>query len=113
MKYQTGGVGRCIVVRFEDGDPVLQDLETLARKENIRAAVVYLVGSVTEATLVVGPDKEELLPTLGREILESHETLGIGTIFWEGNEPHKERTGKGGDILLPSETLLTSTEISL
>ena len=88
MKYQVGGLGRCIVARFEDGDPVLDNLETLAKKENIRAAVVYLVGGITEATIVVGPDKEELPPTpVWREILESHEAVGVGTIFWEGNEP--------------------------
>ena len=88
MKYQVGGLGRCIVARFEDGDPVLDNLETLARNENIRAAVVYLVGGITEATIVVGPDKEELPPTpVWREILESHEAVGVGTIFWEGNEP--------------------------
>lgn len=96
MKYQTGGLGRCIVARFDDGDPVLQNLETLAKKEKIRAAVVYLVGCVTEATLVVGPDKEELPPAPGWEVLESHETLGIGTIFREGNEPRFHFHGSFG-----------------
>ena len=97
MKYQTGGLGRCIVARFEDGDPVLDNLEALARKENIRAAVVYLVGGITEATIVVGPDKEELPPTpVWREILESHEAVGVGTIFWEGNEPRIHFHGSYG-----------------
>jgi predicted DNA-binding protein with PD1-like motif len=62
MKYQTGQVGRCIVARFEDGDPILDALVEIARKEDIRAAIVYLIGSITEATIVAGPDKEELSP---------------------------------------------------
>lgn len=88
MKYQAGGVGRCIVARFEDGDPILDSLVSIAKKEEIRAAIVYLVGGITEATIVVGPDKEELPPNpVWRELTESHEAAAVGTIFWEGNEP--------------------------
>jgi uncharacterized protein len=88
MKYQVGGVGRCIVARFEDGDPILDSLIDIAKKEQIRAAVVYLLGGITEATIVVGPDKEELPPTpVWRTLTESHEASAMGTIFWEGNEP--------------------------
>jgi uncharacterized protein len=88
MKYQVGGVGRCIVARFEDGDPILDRLIDIAKKEEIRAAVVYLLGGITEATLVVGPDKEEFPPNpVWRTLTESHEAAAVGTIFWEGNEP--------------------------
>ena len=88
MKYQTGQIGRCIVARFEDGDPILDTLVEIARKEDIRAAIVYLIGGITEATIVVGPDKEELPPNpVWRTLTESHEAAAIGTIFWEGNEP--------------------------
>jgi predicted DNA-binding protein with PD1-like motif len=88
MKYQVGDVGRCIVARFEDGDSILDKLVEIARKEDIRAAIVYLIGGITEATIVVGPDKEELPPNpVWRTLTESHEAAAIGTIFWEGNEP--------------------------
>ena len=88
MKYQSGGVGRCIVARFDDGDPILDSLIDIAKKEEIKAAVVYLLGGITEATIVVGPDKEELPPNpVWRTLTESHEAAAVGTIFWEGNEP--------------------------
>ena len=88
MKYQVGDVGRCIVARFEDGDSILDKLVEIARKEDIRAAIVYLIGGITEATIVVGPDKEDLPPNpVWRTLTESHEAAAIGTIFWEGNEP--------------------------
>ncbi|MGD0234238.1 MAG: DUF296 domain-containing protein [Syntrophorhabdales bacterium] len=97
MKYQVGQVGRCVVARFEDGDPILDSLIDIAKKEEIRAAIVYLVGGITEAKIVVGPDKEELPPNpVWRTLTESHEAAAIGTIFWEGNEPKVHIHGSFG-----------------
>jgi uncharacterized protein len=97
MNYQVGGVGRCVVARLEDGEPILESLVGIAKKEDIRAAIVYLVGGVTEATIVVGPDKEEIPPNpVWRTLTESHETLATGTIFWEGNEPKIHMHGSYG-----------------
>ncbi len=88
MKYQTGETGRVIVARFEDGDEILENLVSIARKENIRAGIVYLVGGIREAAIVVGPMQDVFPPEpTWREIRDSHETMGIGTIFWEGSEP--------------------------
>ena len=97
MKYEVGQVGRCVVARFEDGDPILDSLIDIAKKEEIRAAIVYLVGGITEAKIVVGPDKEELPPNpVWRTLTESHEAAAIGTIFWEGNEPKVHIHGSYG-----------------
>jgi predicted DNA-binding protein with PD1-like motif len=41
-----------------------------------------------EARIVVGPEKEEMPPTpVWRELGESHEVTGFGTIFYQGDEP--------------------------
>ncbi len=88
MKYRIGEIGRVIVVKFEDGDAILDNLIEIAKKENIRAGIFYLVGGIKNARIVVGPEKEELPPTpVWKSLKESHETLGIGTIFWHGDEP--------------------------
>lgn len=88
MKYQIGKTGRVVVARFEDREDVLGNLVQIAKKENIRAAAFYLVGGMREARIVVGPEKEEIPPTpVWRELGESHEVMGFGTIFYEGNEP--------------------------
>lgn len=88
MRYQVGRQGRIIVARFEDNDDVLANLATLARKENIRAAAFHLVGGMREGSIVVGPEKEELPPSpVWRQLGESHEVTGFGTIFWQGDEP--------------------------
>lgn len=88
MRYQVGETGRVVVARFEDKDNVLQGLTDIARKEDIRAGVFYLVGGMKGGRFVVGPEKEEIPPTpIWRELKESHEVVGLGTIFWQGEEP--------------------------
>ena len=103
MDYRSGRIGRCIVVRFEHGDAVLEGLLELAKREQVRSGVFFLVGGIRNARIVVGPEKEELPPEpLWRSLDESHETLGTGTIFWHGDEPKIHfhgAYGKGDRVL--------------
>jgi predicted DNA-binding protein with PD1-like motif len=88
MKYQVGKTGRVVVARFEDGEDALENITGIAKRENIRSAVFYLIGGIRQGRVVVGPEKEELPPKpVWKEIEESHEVLGIGTIFWQDDEP--------------------------
>ena len=88
MRYQIGETGRVAVLRFEDGDDVLKGLTELAKNEDIRAGVVYLVGGMKGGRFVVGPETETMPPVpVWRELTESHELVGLGTIFWQGSEP--------------------------
>ena len=88
MRYQAGKQGRIFIAKFDDGDDILEGISTIAREERVRSAVFFLVGGVKEGRFVVGP-KNETFPPVPRwsEINESHETFGIGTIFWEGDTP--------------------------
>lgn len=115
MKYQVGRPGRIMVVRFEDRDDVLGNLVELARKENIRAAVVYLVGGMRQGSIVVGPEKDEFPPTpVWKALDESHEVVGVGTIFWLEDTPKvhfhgafgKKEMVKVGCLRENSETFL-------
>ncbi|MDI6801300.1 MAG: DNA-binding protein [Thermodesulfovibrionales bacterium] len=97
MNYQVGEVGRTIIIRFEDGDNILHGLTEIAKKEDIRAGVFYLVGGMKAGRFVVGPEKEEIPPVpVWRELKESHEILGLGTIFWQGDEPKMHLHGAYG-----------------
>ena len=88
MKYQVGNPGRMIVAKFDDHDDVLANLADIAKKENIKAGVLYLVGGMREGKMVVGPETDELPPKpVWKKLGESHEILGIGTIFWHNDEP--------------------------
>ena len=89
MKYQVGGVGKIIIARFEEGEEILKNLADIVRKEKIKASIFYLLGGITDARIIVGPADDQACPPepAWREIIESHETFGIGTIFWYKNEP--------------------------
>ena len=88
MEYQVGQPGRIIVARFNDGDDVLGGLETIARRENLRAACFSMVGGIRKGGYVVGPESEAMPPVpVWRELTESHEATGFGTIFWHGDQP--------------------------
>ncbi|MEW6110031.1 MAG: DUF296 domain-containing protein [Nitrospirota bacterium] len=97
MKYQIGKPGRIIVARFEDRDDVIGNLVSVSKKENIKAAVCYLVGGMREGSIVVGPEKDEFPPTpVWRQLGESHEIVGFGTIFWQEDEPRVHFHGAFG-----------------
>ncbi len=97
MKYQIGETGRVVVARFEDGDKVLNTLIELAKKENIRTAVFYLIGGMRNCKIVVGPEKEQMPPVpVWRELTESQEVVGLGTIFWDSENPRVHFHGAFG-----------------
>ena len=97
MKYQIGRTGRVVVARFDDGEDVLGGIVKLAKDEDIRAGVVYLVGGMKGGKFVVGPEEETMPPKpVWRELTESHEVLAFGTIFWEGDEPRVHLHGAFG-----------------
>lgn len=98
MKYQVGEVGRVILAHFEDGDEIIANLSGIVRKENIRGGILYLLGGIREGRIVVGPVHDDVRPPepTWREIVESHETLAIGTVFWYGDEPRVHIHGTYG-----------------
>jgi predicted DNA-binding protein with PD1-like motif len=115
MEYQVGRPGRIIVVRFNDGDDILGGLETIARRENLRAACFSMVGGIRKGGYVVGPETEAMPPVpVWRELTESHEATGFGTIFWHGDQPRVHFHGtyakfdsiRGGCLRRDSETFL-------
>jgi predicted DNA-binding protein with PD1-like motif len=88
MKYQIGKTGRVVIARFEDQEDILGNINTVARKEEIKSAMFFLLGGIRQGKVVVGPEKDELPPTpVWRDLKESHEVLGIGTIFWDETGP--------------------------
>lgn len=88
MEYQIGKSGRIVVVRFGDGEDVLGGMATICRQEKIRAASFNVVGGMRGGRFVVGPETEDMPPIpVWRELQESHEAVGFGTIFWHNDQP--------------------------
>jgi predicted DNA-binding protein with PD1-like motif len=122
MKYTAGSIGRVFVAKFEDGDNILEELAQTARKENIKGAIFHLIGGIKQGNIVVGPEKESLPPVpIWRNIEESHELIGTGTIFWEGDDPKIHLHGafgkrdevKVGCLRQSSETFLVLEAVIL
>jgi len=115
MKYQIGETGRVIVAKFDDGDRIIEGIAGIAKDEQIRAGIFYLVGGMKKGKFVVGPKTDQLPPVpVWRELDESHEVVGTGTIFWQGDEPKIHFHGayakfdsvKAGCMRLEAETFL-------
>jgi predicted DNA-binding protein with PD1-like motif len=88
MKYQIGKTGRVVLARFEDHEDILGNINTVAKKEAIKSAIFFLLGGIRQGKVVVGPEKDDLPPTpIWRDLRESHEVLGTGTIFWDESGP--------------------------
>ena len=88
MQYQIGKPGRIVVARFSDGDDVLGGIGRICRSEDIRAACFNVVGGMKGGRYVVGPETEEMPPIkVWRELQESHEAVGFGTVFWDKEQP--------------------------
>ena len=88
MHYQIGKPGRIVVMRFSDDEDVLAGIAQICRTEDIRAACFNIVGGMKGGRFVVGPETEEMPPVpVWRELQESHEAVGFGTIFWDNEQP--------------------------
>lgn len=88
MEYSVGQTGRVIVARLFEGEELYESIETIAGKENIKSAAVFITGGFRKADVVVGPKVEEpkIEPNF-RKFIGPGEVLGVGTIYCDGNEP--------------------------
>lgn len=88
MEYTQCNVGRVFVARFDHGNDLIDELTALIKREDIRAGLLHFVGALEKAQIVVGPEKAEVPPVpMWRDFADGREVLGMGTIFWKGDEP--------------------------
>lgn len=91
MEYAQGSIGRVFVVRLNDGERLPETLESFAREQEIREAlVIYLGGAKSGSRLVVGPDagRPDAIVPLIHSLAGIQEVVGVGTLFPnEAGEP--------------------------
>ncbi len=88
MKYSIGHIGRVIALKLDDKEDVLASLESLAAKERIESGLFFVIGSLTEGSVVSGAETDELpIVPMWLHINRNHEILGIGTIFQMEGRP--------------------------
>jgi len=88
MKYTKGTIGRIFLVKFSDGDVLIDSLGKLARKERIKAASLVFIGALKRGALVTGPKKPVIPPEPNWvSFKDAWEVMGIGTIFANSSGP--------------------------
>ncbi len=88
MQYAKGTVGRIFLLKFKDGDVLIDELGKLARKERIKAATLVFIGALKKGDLVTGPKKPVIPPEPNWvPFRDAWEVMGIGTIFANSSGP--------------------------
>lgn len=91
MQYREGRIGRIFVLRLEDGERLPQAIETFARDQAIKEAmVIYVGGAQSGSRLVVGPEagRQDAIIPLIHTLAGIQEVVGVGTLFPnEAGEP--------------------------
>lgn len=88
MQYGAGGIGRVFVIRFDDGDDLLECIKEVVDKEGIRAGVIQLLGGMQCASMVCGPRDTVRPPEpMWEGFTDGRELLGFGTIFQSADGP--------------------------
>lgn len=97
MKYKQGRLGRVFVAKVDHGDNLLKELKQLADKEKIEAGILYVIGALKEASMVVGPAEFATPPVpVWRSFSDCREIIGIGTLFSSDGEPEIHLHGAVG-----------------
>jgi predicted DNA-binding protein with PD1-like motif len=105
MQYAVGKTGRAIAARLFEGENLYESIETIAKKENIHSAAVFITGGFRKADVVVGP-KEERPKIIGnfKQFTGPGEVLGVGTLYRDDdNEPKLHlhaAIGKGDETIV-------------
>ncbi len=88
MEYKVGKAGRIVAARLFEGEDIYDSIESIARKENIKAAAVLITGGFRKADVVVGP-KQESPRIIGnfKPFAGPGEVLGVGTLYWDDKQP--------------------------
>lgn len=104
MEYSIGRTGRVVGARLYEGEDVYACIEGIARREDIRAAAVWITGGFRRGDVVVGPKTEQPRIEPDRRPWEGPgEVLGVGTLYWEQENPclHLHAgLGKRGDVVI-------------
>jgi predicted DNA-binding protein with PD1-like motif len=88
MEYKVGKAGRIVAARLFEGEDIYESIESIAHKENIKAAAVLITGGFRKADVVVGP-KQEKPRIIGnfKPFAGPGEVLGVGTLYRDDKQP--------------------------
>lgn len=97
MKYTKGSIGRVFLLKFEDGDVLIDKLSIFVKQERIKAATMIFIGALRKGNLVIGPRKPVIPPQPNKvSFKDGWEVMGIGTIFVNTKGPQVHIHGSMG-----------------
>ena len=104
MEYSVGKTGRVVVARLFEGEDIYESIEAVAKKENLKAAAVFITGGFRKADVVVGPKVEtpKIEPNF-KQFIGPGEVLGVGTIYCDDDGPKLHihtASGRGDDMVI-------------
>ena len=88
MQYTDAKLGRIFLLKFGDGDILLDELNAFAKKERLKAAALVFIGALKKGDIVTGPKKPVIPPDpnwVGFD--NAWEVMGLGTIFTNRKGP--------------------------
>lgn len=88
MEYSKGTIGRIFLLKFDDDDIVLKEIDRFARQERLRAATLIFLGALKKGHIVTGPKKPVIPPQPNwKSFKDGWEVMGIGTIITNKKGP--------------------------
>jgi predicted DNA-binding protein with PD1-like motif len=104
MEYAVGKTGKVVAARLFEGENLYELIESIAKKENIKSAAVFITGGLRKADVVVGP-KQERPKIVGnfKQFTGPGETLGVGTLYCDERGPKLHihaAIGKGDETIV-------------
>jgi predicted DNA-binding protein with PD1-like motif len=88
MEYTQGSIGRVFLLKFNDGDILIDELKKIALHERLKTAVFIFLGAIKEGYLVTGPKKPVIPPDPNWvSFKDGWEVMGQGTIFANKSGP--------------------------
>jgi predicted DNA-binding protein with PD1-like motif len=82
MRYSKGSIGRIFLLKFDDNDVFLDEINKFARREKLKCATMIFLGALKEGHVVTGPKKPVIPPEPNwTKFKDGWEVMGIGTVF--------------------------------
>jgi predicted DNA-binding protein with PD1-like motif len=97
VQYTKGTINRVFLLKFNDGDILIDELIRLARKEKIKTAGLVFIGALKKGELVTGPKLPVIPPRPNKvNFRNGWEVMGMGTIFTNKSGPQIHIHGSMG-----------------
>lgn len=89
MEYREGRIGRIFLVKFNNGDILLEEIKKFAKEKGLDCACIMFIGALRKGDVVTGPKRPVIPPDPNWvDFKDGWEVLGIGTVF-KGKDSHQ------------------------